>query len=334
MKCRGVLFAITPGQANALLAANSDDSVVALIETVEETWDEDNLAECDYAWDAMHRCLTDGRLECGNGSDPLNHCILGPQQLHQGDSYIVSLVSDEKVREVAAALKDITEEWFRQQYRTIVPRDYAPDYGEHDLDYTWDRLRGVRELYTKAAQRGRAVIFTVDQGFLPRRRFTTVDALLDQDERSPLECNTFDDQLWLLLTNRITEPSQLDNYPQPVGVYLASRWLQWEVGNGGFAQAAYNIPQWFEMAAIGYAALGKPKAVALIKEALQMLSSERDILMRKGLLNDTTIHEVFRHFSESDMAVLDTRIPDHEWWIDEERVAYVRKNRDAFRGIK
>ena len=167
-----------------------------------------------------------------------------------------------------------------------------------------------------------------------KRLFTTVDALLDRDVASPLEWGTFDDELWLLLSDRITNPSQLDDYPPPVGVYLASRWLQWEVGNGGFAQAAYNIPEWFEVAATGYAALGKPKAVALINEALQMLSNERDTLMRKGLLNDTTIHEVFRHFSESDMAALDTRIPEDEWWSDEERVAYVRENRDAFRGIK
>ena len=167
-----------------------------------------------------------------------------------------------------------------------------------------------------------------------KRLFTTVDALLDQDEESPLEWGTFDDELWLLLSDKITDPLELENYPLPVGVYLASRWLEWEVGNGGFAQGAYNIPQWFELAAIGYAALGKPKAVALIKEALQMLSDERDTLQRKGLLKDTTIHEVFRHFSESDMAALDSRIPEDEWWIDEERVAYVRKNRNDFHGIK
>jgi Domain of unknown function (DUF1877) len=163
MACRGVFFAITPEQANALLAANDDDSVIALIEAIEETWDKDNLAECDKAWDAMHRCLTDGRLEYGNGPDPLNHCVLGPRQLHQGDSYIVSLVSAEKVREIAAVLKDVTEEWFRQRYRTTVPTDYAPEYGEQDLDYTWDWFKGVRELYTKAAEGARAVIFTVDQ---------------------------------------------------------------------------------------------------------------------------------------------------------------------------
>jgi hypothetical protein len=112
----------------------------------------------------------------------------------------------------------------------------------------------------------------------------------------------------------------------------------------GFAQAAHNIPEWFEMAAIGYAALGKPKAVALIKEAPQMLSNERDILMRKGIDgfallyrtqgHDKTFHEVFRQFSESDMAALDARIPGDEWWIDEQRVAYVRKIRNAFRDIE
>ena len=167
-----------------------------------------------------------------------------------------------------------------------------------------------------------------------KRLFATVDALLDHDERSPLEWSVFDDELWLLLSDQITRPSELERYPHPVGVYLASRWLEWEVGNGGFAQAAYNTPEWFESAAVGYAALGKPRAVALIREALGMLGGERECLKRKGLLKDTTIHEVFRHFSESDMAALDSRIPEDEWWIDEERVAYVRKNRDAFRGIK
>jgi len=166
------------------------------------------------------------------------------------------------------------------------------------------------------------------------RQFTTIDALLDHDEASPLEWSTFDDELWMLLSDRFVDPVELENFPHAVAVYLASRWLECEVGNGGFAQAAYNIPQWFEMAAIGYAALGKPKAVALIVEALRMLSDERDALERKGLLKASTIHDVFRHFSESDMAALDSRIPEDEWWIDEERVAYVRKNRIDFRGIR
>jgi hypothetical protein len=46
-----------------------------------------------------------------------------------------------------------------------------------------------------------------------KRLFTTVDALLGQDEAAPLEWGTFDDELWLLLSDRIIDPSQPDNYP-------------------------------------------------------------------------------------------------------------------------
>jgi hypothetical protein len=72
-----------------------------------------------------------------------------------------------------------------------------------------------------------------------KRRFTTVDALLDQDEAAPLESSTFDDELWLLLSDRITNPAELEDYPHPVGVYLASRWLEWEVGRADAPQTAH-----------------------------------------------------------------------------------------------
>lgn len=163
MAGRGVFFAVTAEQADALLAAGGDEAVMEQVEAIEQGWDTDNLAECDKAWDALHRALTDGRLEYGNGSYPLSHCVLGPRQLHRGDDYIVSFVSARQAAEVAAALDALTEPWFEERYRTVVPRDYAPEYGEEDLRYTWDWFQAVRELYGKAARRGRAVIFTVGQ---------------------------------------------------------------------------------------------------------------------------------------------------------------------------
>jgi Domain of unknown function (DUF1877) len=84
MACRGVFFAITIEQAEALLAAKGDDQMMGLIEEIEEAWDGDQLAECDKAWDAMHRTLTDGELGYGNGPYPLNHCVLSPHQLYNG----------------------------------------------------------------------------------------------------------------------------------------------------------------------------------------------------------------------------------------------------------
>ncbi len=163
MACRGVFFAITPDQAAPFLDAPDDDAVMALVEQVEEAWDEDNLAECDKAWDAMHRLLTDGALEFGNGSAPLCYCVLGPEQLHEGDDYIVSLVPPDQVKAVAGALANITEASFIERYRTVVPHDYAPEYGDEDRQYTWQYFQAVRELYRKAAERDRFVLFTVDQ---------------------------------------------------------------------------------------------------------------------------------------------------------------------------
>lgn len=163
MACRGVFFAITDEDAKAVLSATDDEQLMAVIERIETAWDLDNLAECDKAWDAMHRALTDGRLEYGNGAYPLNHVVLGSRQLYDGDEYIVSFVAPEQVREIAAALQSVTPEWFEHKYRTVVPKDYALEYGDEDLEYTWEWFQSVFDLYSKAAARGRAVIFTVDQ---------------------------------------------------------------------------------------------------------------------------------------------------------------------------
>jgi hypothetical protein len=163
MAARGVFFALTSKQAAAFQDALDVDALMELVEEVEETWDDDNLVECDKAWDAMHRLLTDGALEFGNGSEPLCHCVLGPNQLHHGDDYIVSLVPPDKVKAVAMALADITETSFNVRYSTIVPRDYAPEYGDEDCGYTWEYFQGVRDLYRKAAERDRFILFTVDQ---------------------------------------------------------------------------------------------------------------------------------------------------------------------------
>jgi hypothetical protein len=74
---RGVLFAITDEDREALLGMDDDAAVADYVsEVIEERWERGFLAETDKAWDAMHRCLTDGRLEFGNGTFPLNRCIL------------------------------------------------------------------------------------------------------------------------------------------------------------------------------------------------------------------------------------------------------------------
>jgi hypothetical protein len=164
MTARGVHFAITSNQLASVLAASDDDDLMNAIARIEEAWDNDHLAESDKAWDAIHRCLTDGSLLYESGAYPLNHVICGGRQLHRGDDCTVSLVAPEQVKDVAAAIDPLTEHWMRERYFSLLEAGgYDGEIGEQDFRYTWTWFEKVRELYRKAAASGRAVIFTVDQ---------------------------------------------------------------------------------------------------------------------------------------------------------------------------
>jgi Domain of unknown function (DUF1877) len=162
MANRGVHFALTDAQTEAVLAAKNDRELMSVIEEIEEEWDKEYLAECDKAWDAIHRCLTDGSLLYESGEYPLNHCICGGQQLYQGEDYTVSFVSANQVKDVLAALDAITHTWFRERYFAIPQNDCGYELNEDDFEYTWQWFQQVRRLYQKAAVTNRAVIVTVD----------------------------------------------------------------------------------------------------------------------------------------------------------------------------
>jgi hypothetical protein len=163
MAGRGVHFAVTAAQAESLLATKSDRKLMAIVAQIEEAWEKPFAVETDKAWDAIHRCLTDGSLLYVSGEYPLNHCICGGQQLFRGNGDTVSFVSAEQVKDVAAALAKVTKAWMRSRYSRIDPQEYDEvEMGEEDFDYTWENFLDVRRFYKKAAKAGRAVIFTVD----------------------------------------------------------------------------------------------------------------------------------------------------------------------------
>ena len=163
MAARGVHFGLTADQAADLLAATDDEALMEVIEEIESAWDKDWLAESDKAWDAIHRCLTDGSLAGGAGQPPLNLVIRGGRQLHEDEDYTVAYVTPEQVRDVAAALEPVDEAWLNARYFSLLkPDTYDGDIGEEDFGYTWSWFQGVAALFRKAAADGRAVIFTVD----------------------------------------------------------------------------------------------------------------------------------------------------------------------------
>ena len=164
MACRGVHFAIAESEATRLLSADNDLGVLEIIQDeIEERWDEDWLYQTDKAWDAIHRCLTDGTPAGGAGAYPLSHAILGGRQLHEGDDYIVSLVTPEQAADVARALEGIDEAWLRDKYAAIDPEEYAFQKSEQDWAYTWENFTGLVQFFKKAGEAGRWVVFTVDQ---------------------------------------------------------------------------------------------------------------------------------------------------------------------------
>ncbi|MFZ8477657.1 DUF1877 family protein, partial [Staphylococcus aureus] len=62
MSARGVHFAVTTEHEKQLLAARSDRKLTELVEKIEKAWEKLFVVETDKAWDAIHRCLTDGSL--------------------------------------------------------------------------------------------------------------------------------------------------------------------------------------------------------------------------------------------------------------------------------
>lgn len=136
-----------------------DDGVGGLLEELEESWSEDDLkVDTDKAWDAIHRCLTDGTVDPGGGEYPLSHAVLGGRHLH--DDYYVVYVTAAEARDVSEALEPVDRTWLRRRFDAIDDTDYGGARDDADFDYTWENFVDVRRFYRRAATAGRAVLFT------------------------------------------------------------------------------------------------------------------------------------------------------------------------------
>lgn len=164
MACRGVHFALTDEQRSQLLAiVESQGDVIGYIqEDIEEQWDTEWLCETDKAWDAIHRCLTDGTLS-GDDSTPFYWCVLNGAQMYVGDDYIVSFVDVPNVKQVSDAIASLNESEFRTRYNAIDEQDYGMPLSDEDFEYTWSYFNALRDFYARAANSSRSVLFSVDQ---------------------------------------------------------------------------------------------------------------------------------------------------------------------------
>jgi hypothetical protein len=97
MATPGVHFALTAEEEARLVDTPdaSEEHFIAVLNEIEERWAREWLVETDQAWDAIHRCLTDGTLNYGY--EPLDKCILGSGTIYEGDDYIVNFLEVEEV---------------------------------------------------------------------------------------------------------------------------------------------------------------------------------------------------------------------------------------------
>ena len=163
MSCLGGFRAITKEELDKLRSVPRADRVPDYLDEMEMV----DSCDLDKAWDAIHRALTNGKLEFGGKNPPGCWVILGGEAL-RGDregeeDYIVTCKNPHQVQRIDTFLQELTEETFRELYFAIDPREYGMEPDEEDFEYTWYYLSDSIPFWKNAAEKGLWVLFDVDQ---------------------------------------------------------------------------------------------------------------------------------------------------------------------------
>lgn len=161
MGCLGVHFSFPAHRGGQLW--DGDEAARSFVGELEERWDRYYLQETDKAWDAIHRCLADGSLRWVGGDWPLNGAVLGGEPMYLGRDYIIMFLDDDDVAEIAGALDEVSQPWFRERFFALPAHGYEGRTGEEDFDYTWHWFELMRAFFRKTADEGRHMVFTADQ---------------------------------------------------------------------------------------------------------------------------------------------------------------------------
>jgi hypothetical protein len=148
--------------AKKLFSHKEPEAIRSFVKQLTESKDykkQERVLECGTAWDAIHRCLTDGTLDPTGGDPPLNNAILGGRQLYKSDDYLVSLVRPDMAPFVSEALNDVKYEDMHAAYLKIDAADYGRPLNEKDFEKAWVIFQQVRAFYETAAQDLDAIVF-------------------------------------------------------------------------------------------------------------------------------------------------------------------------------
>jgi Domain of unknown function (DUF4375) len=163
--------------------------------------------------------------------------------------------------------------------------------------------------------------------------YESIAAVMETDVAGSLSDEEFDRHLgWFLGRLLPLSPADCASVPEPVVIYWATKLMQYNVFNGGFAHAAYNISEWFEPAAIGFEQFGRLVAADRIRQAAKRSRDEQatvNWLKRRR----AEIRAIFSHFRESSLGDLDHGLYEIGWDVTAARIQLARNNRGAFAGL-
>ena len=125
---------------------------------------------------------------------------------------------------------------------------------------------------------------------------------------------------------------QFPDWPESVRLFYACYDINFQVGNGGFAQAAYNVPELLPVAQKAFEKFGCKQAADLCQRAVLILPEELREHLAKGLRETPSLQDVFDHFNDSEMAKLDENLPE-EFWADDKLLELVQQNRNDFESL-
>jgi hypothetical protein len=164
VSCLGVHFALSSAHEATLLGHWPSEGALLdfIINELEETLGDGWSCETDKAWDCLHRLFNDGELNYRLEA-PLQGVVLGGRPLYTAEDYIASYKSAEQVKEIAAAVECVSGDELRRRYDVLDPKLYGFDKSEEDFAYTVGWFIPLQGFFRKAADAGRAVVFTADQ---------------------------------------------------------------------------------------------------------------------------------------------------------------------------
>jgi hypothetical protein len=160
---RGYHIALGRDHAKRLFGLKEDQAILQFLEELKaspQMKKSGRLLETGTAWDAIHRCLTEGELDPAAGDFPLSHAVLGGKQLHQGTDYAAVLIRPDTTRFIADALEEIEEDEFRKKFFALNPASYQQRIGEKEFIEVWLALQNLQVFYGAAAENLEAVVFT------------------------------------------------------------------------------------------------------------------------------------------------------------------------------